>query len=100
MRVFGKSGNEILILALPGEATSQGEYLVIEDGSPRKKMVIQVYNETYLDVAGLAEEIVRDQVMEASIRGAEHDPYDIKSVSSLIRDSRLLHCKVRGVMEN
>ncbi|MBI2126846.1 MAG: ATP-binding protein [Thaumarchaeota archaeon] len=100
MRVFGKSGNEILILALPGEAASQGEYLVIEDGSPRKKMVVQVYNETYLDVAGLAEEIVRDQVMEASIRGAEHDPYDIKSVSSLIRDSRLLHCKVRGVIED
>jgi len=100
MKVFGKSGNEILVLALPGETVSQGEYLLIEDVSNRSKMVIQVFNETYLDVPGLEEEIVRDQVMEASIKGAEHDPYEIKSVSSLIRDSRLLHCKARGIIKN
>ncbi|MBM3897195.1 MAG: ATP-binding protein [Thaumarchaeota archaeon] len=100
MKIFGKSGSEILILALPGEVVSQGEYLLIEDGSGRSKLVVQVFNETYLDAPGLAEEIVRDQVMEASIRGAEHDPYEIKSVSSLIRDSRLLHCKARGIIKN
>lgn len=100
MKVFGKSGNEILILAMPGEIASQGEYLLVEEESSNKRMVLQVYDETYLDVPGLAEEIVRDQVMEASTRGAEHDPYNIKSLSSLIRDSRLLHCKVRGVINN
>ncbi|MCX8191178.1 MAG: ATP-binding protein, partial [Nitrososphaerales archaeon] len=87
------------LLALPNEDIAKGDYIMIEDATRDKKLVVQVYDETYLDVRGILEEIVRDEVASASGDGIEHDPLQMKSISYAIRDMRVLKCKIRGSIE-
>lgn len=99
MRILGKSGSEIGVAALPSEDVGKGEYLLIEDLAQRRRMVVQVYDETYLDSPGLLEEIVRDEIIGHDGKVEDVDPLHVKSFGYLIRDLRLLKCKVRGSVE-
>ncbi|MEM3709440.1 MAG: DUF87 domain-containing protein [Nitrososphaerales archaeon] len=98
MRVIEKSGNEVLLLALPNEELSRGEYVLIEDNTQEMKMVVQVYDESYLDWPELMNDLVREEILNNSAQRIEHDPLEIKTISYLIRDMKLLRCKIRGIV--
>jgi uncharacterized protein len=63
-------------------------------------VVVQVYEEMYIPSQSLTEDIIRDQIIEASASGTELDPFEISSVSQMIKDMRLLKCKIRGSIQN
>ncbi|MEM2872637.1 MAG: DUF87 domain-containing protein [Nitrososphaerales archaeon] len=98
MRVIEKSGNEVLLLALPNEKLSRGEYILIEDKIQRTGMIVQVYDESYLDWPELMNDLVREEILNNSAQRIEHDPLEIKTISYLIRDMKLLRCKIRGIV--
>ncbi len=97
MRIIEKSGNEVLLLALPNEELSRGEYILIEDKMQGLRMVVQVYDESYLDWPELMNDLVREEVLNNSAQRIEHDPLEIKTISYLIRDMKLIRCKIRGI---
>ncbi|MCP8304300.1 MAG: ATP-binding protein [archaeon] len=99
MKILEKSGNEILLLALPSEGVSRGEYILIEDEAQERWMVVQVYDESYLDWSELVNDLVREEILNTSAKRIERDPLEIKTISYLIRDMKLLRCKIRGVVE-
>jgi DNA helicase HerA-like ATPase len=87
-------------VALPGESVSQGDYLEIVDEKELGSIIVQAYDESYIPSQSLTEDIIRDQILEASARGIDLDPHEIASVSELIKDMRLLKCKIRGSIQN
>jgi Helicase HerA, central domain len=60
--------------------------------------VLQVYDERYLGVEGIEEEIAREEILSASAPGVTSDPTDLGTISTLIRDMRILLCKARGTI--
>ncbi|MDG6922837.1 MAG: ATP-binding protein [Nitrososphaerota archaeon] len=100
MRVLEKQGDEISIVALPSESVFQGDYLEIVDSTSSGSVIVQVYDEMYIPSQSLTEDIIRDQIIEASASGSDVDPFEISSVSQMIKDMRLLKCKIRGSIQN
>ncbi|QQG49005.1 MAG: ATP-binding protein [archaeon] len=64
----------------------------------QRSLVLQVYDERYLDVEGVEEEIAREEILSASAPGVTSDPADLATISTLIRDMRILLCKARGTI--
>jgi uncharacterized protein len=100
MRILEKEADQISVIALPSESVYQGDYLEIVDSSGPGSIVIQVFEETYIPSQSLTEDIIREQIIEASASGTELDPLEISSVSQMIKDMRLLKCKIRGCIQN
>ncbi|MFQ5940544.1 MAG: ATP-binding protein [Nitrososphaerales archaeon] len=100
MRIVGKEGNELVLLALKDESVERGDYLLIEDSKTKRKLVTQVYEQEYLSVPSLIHDIVKDEVVKASSRGALHDPLNISNLSMMVRDARLFRCKIRAAIDN
>lgn len=73
-----------------------GDYLLATQ--EKRSLVLQVYDEHYLDVEGVEEEIAREEVLSASMHGVTEDPTDLTTISTLIRDMRVLVCKGRGTI--
>ena len=73
-----------------------GDYLVAAE--PQRSLVMQVYDERYLDVEGIEEEIAREEILSASAPGVTSDPTELTTISTLIRDMRILLCKARGTI--
>jgi DNA helicase HerA-like ATPase len=73
-----------------------GDYLVASEA--QRSLVLQVYDERYLDLEGIEEEIAREEVLSASAPGVTSDPTDLTTISTLIRDMRILLCKARGTI--
>ena len=73
-----------------------GDYLVASE--PERDLVLQVYDERYLDVEGIEEEIAREEVLSASAPGVTSDPTGLATISTLISDMRILLCKARGTI--
>ena len=73
-----------------------GDYLLANE--EERSLVLQVYDERYLDLEGIEEEIAREEVLSASAPGETEDPTDISTMSTLIRDMRILACKARGTI--
>ncbi len=63
-----------------------------------RSLVLQVYDERYLDIEGIDEEIAREEILSASASGVTSDPTDLTTISTLIRDMRVLLCKARGTI--
>jgi len=99
MRIVSKKDDEIVVLALPSEEIQKGEYLIIEDTTVNKEMVVQVYEETYLDSSNFLDDIVRDEVIKSSAPSTENDPLQIGALSCMLMDMRFLKCKIRGTFE-
>jgi len=99
MKILEKTGNEVLLLALPSEVVSRGEYILIEDEAQNRGMVVQIYDESYLDWSELVNDLVREEILDISAERIERDPFEIKTISYLIRDMKLLRCKIRGLVE-
>jgi uncharacterized protein len=100
MKILEKEADQISIIALPSESVYQGDYLEIIDSVGPGSIVIQVFEETYIPSQSLTEDIIREQIIEASATGTELDPLEIASVSQMIKDMRLLKCKIRGCIQN
>jgi DNA helicase HerA-like ATPase len=100
MRILEKLGDVISIIALPSERVYQGDYLEVVDEEKTGSVVVQVYEESYIPSQSLTEDIIRDQIIESAANGVELDPYEISTVSQMIKDMRLLKCKIRGSIQN
>ena len=100
MRILEKQGDEISVIALPSETVFQGDYLEIVDSAGSGSVIVQVYEEMYIPSQSFTEDIIRDQIIEASATGTELDPFEISSVSQMAKDMRLLKCKIRGSIQN
>jgi hypothetical protein len=59
-------------------------------------MVVQVYDEEYLSSQALIEDIVKEEVVNASSTENIHDPLNIGSLSRLVRDARVFRAKIRA----
>src|SRR5579863_5580818 len=100
MRILEKNADVISIVALPNESVFQGDYIEVVDDSRSGSVILQVYDESYIPSQSLTEDIIRDQIIEATASGVELDPCEISSVSQMIKDMRLLKCKIRGSIQN
>jgi uncharacterized protein len=94
MKILSKNGNELLLLAMKEDSAAKGDYLLIEDRS--KSMIVQVYDEEYLSSQALIEDIVKEEVVNASSMENLHDPLNIGSLSRLVRDARVFRTKIRA----
>ena len=94
MKILSKNGNELLLLAMKEDSAAKGDYLLIEDRN--KSMVVQVYDEEYLSSQALIEDIVKEEVVNASSTENIHDPLNIGSLSRLVRDARVFRAKIRA----
>ena len=94
MKILSKNGNELLLLAMKEDSAAKGDYLLIEDRS--RSMVVQVYDEEYLSSQALIEDIVKEEVVNASSMENLHDPLNIGSLSRLVRDARVFRTKIRA----
>jgi uncharacterized protein len=63
-------------------------------------MVVQVYDEEYLSSQSLIEDIVKEEVVNASSTESLHDPLNIGSLSRLVRDARVFRAKIRASVNN
>ena len=86
------------MVASPREKVRIGDYLVASE--PARSLVLQVYDEKYLDVEGIEEEIAREEILSASTPGVTSDPTELTTISTLIRDMRILLCKARGTISD
>ncbi len=96
MKILKKESDDILVIASPREHVRVGDYLVASE--PQRSLVLQVYDERFLDVDGIEEEIAREEILSASAPGVTSDPTELTTISTLIRDMRILLCKARGTM--
>jgi hypothetical protein len=94
MKILSKNGNELLLLAMKEDSAAKGDYLLIEDRT--RSMVVQVYDEEYLSSQALIEDIVKEEVINASSMENLHDPLNIGSLSRLVRDARVFRAKIRA----
>ncbi len=100
MKLLEKESDVLSVVAMAGESVFQGDYLEVVDDSNSGSVVMQVYDESYIPSQSLTEDIIREQIIEASASGIELDPLEITSVSQMIKDMRLLKCKIRGSIQN
>ena len=96
MKILKKESDNILVIASPREPARIGDYLIAAE--EKRSLVLQIYDERYLDVEGVEEEIAREEVLSASTPGVTEDPTDLATISALIRDMRILICKARGTL--
>jgi hypothetical protein len=98
MKILSKNNNELLLLAVREDAAAKGDYLLIEDRC--RSMVVQVYDEEYLSSQALIEDIVKEEVVNASSVENLHDPLNIGGLSRLVRDARIFRAKIRASVNN
>ena len=100
MKLFKKAGNTAQILSFPGEDVNKGCYLIIEDESSKRSMIVQVIDIQFANVPGMMEGLLRDSFMEDSAFAENLDPLDVMSHILYIQDARLLICKIHGTVED
>lgn len=99
MKLYRKAGNTAQILSFPGEDVNKGCYLIIEDKSSKRSMIVQVIDIQFANVPGIMEGLLRDSFMEESASAENLDPLDVMSHILYIQDTRLLICKIHGTVE-
>ena len=98
MKILSKNGDKIEFLATPGEdGLKRGDYVTVSDKG--KKLLVQILDVNYAELPGILEDTLRELASEPfSLK--IFDPYDVGSVLTELKDSRLIIGKVRGVIEN
>ncbi len=100
MRIIGKEGNDIILLALKEDKVEKGDYIIVEDPDENKALLIQMYDESYLNTESVVDDMIKDEIIRLSSIENSIDPLNVSDMSRIIRDSRLLRCKVRGSIIN
>jgi len=100
MKLYKKTGNTVQILSFPGEDVNKGAYLIIEDHSSKRSMIVQVIDIQFANVPGIMEELLRDSFTDEFAPGENIDPLNVMSHILYIQDARLLICKIHGTIED
>ena len=79
IRILKKEADNILVAASK-ENVRVGDYILVSEGA--RRLVLQIYDERYLDVEGIEEEIAREEVLSASAQGVVEDPLDLSSCAA------------------
>jgi DNA helicase HerA-like ATPase len=98
MRIIGKNNDEILLLSLQ-EEVSKGDYLLIEDGNYDRMLILQVYDEEYHSTQSLLDDIMKDEIISATSKCNHYDPLGISSMVRIVRDARIVRCKIRASID-
>ncbi|MCX8176042.1 MAG: ATP-binding protein, partial [Candidatus Bathyarchaeota archaeon] len=93
--MFRKEGETIEILCFPREEVSKGDYLLVEDTRSKKSLLAQVIDIQFINFPGLVEELVREEITEVNVFGDDFDPLNLESQITLLKDVRVLVCKIR-----
>ena len=96
MRIFRKQSNVVELIAFPEESVEIGDYLVIEDAKLKKELLVQVLDLQYTNIPGVFEDILREGVTNDSFQGRDIDPIGVSSKISVLKDTMLLTCRIRG----
>jgi DNA helicase HerA-like ATPase len=83
---------------MPEEDFKKGDYVKIEDEKDGKSLIVQVYDDSYLDSMGIQEEMLRDELF-ATTELVTSDPLKLNSISYMIKDAKVLKCKIRCVVD-
>jgi len=99
MRIFQKARDIAHLLCSPDEMDfCVGDYLVAGGGD--NSLLLQVLDVSYADVPGVLEDILRDLSAEQTDGRSLFDPYNVSSLSLLMREIRAVEAKVRGVISS
>ncbi|MEM0075435.1 MAG: DUF87 domain-containing protein, partial [Conexivisphaerales archaeon] len=98
MRILTKQNDELRVLAMQGENINKGDYLKIYDKLQDLSLVVQVYDIAYFDSLGIEEDILRDELFSSS-EIVREDPLQTENLGLMIKDARVLICKIRGVVK-
>ena len=76
MRILSKEGNELVLLSITDDAVEKGDYVLIEDIKSKRKLIVQVYEEEYLNIPSLIQDIVKDEIVtgDAGVLGKGISP--------------------------
>ncbi|MFH0849051.1 MAG: DUF87 domain-containing protein [archaeon] len=100
MKLFRKEGDSVQLIASPEESAEKGDYLLVEDPRENKGLIVQVIDVQFANVPGILEDILRDEITGSQAEGEDYDPLNVKSQITLLKDTRLVICKIRGATEN
>ena len=97
--LLSKNGPDYEVLELPAGDAEIGTFLALKGPQSDRTLVLQVANISYLKLPGELEEIIR--MTKATDMLVESQADDIfERLQEEIMDSKLLKCKVRGVIQN
>ncbi len=96
MRLYRKEANVVELIASPEEFVEKGDYLLVEDLKERQGLIVQVIDVQFVNVPGILEDILRDEITSNNVKGVDYDPLDVASHIALLKDTRLVVCKIRG----
>jgi hypothetical protein len=100
VKIYRKEGDVMQLISFPEEEVNKGDYLLVEDQRSRRGLIIQVIDIQFANIPGILEDILRDVMTEESIQGNDVDPLDISSQVAVLKDTKLLVCKIRGALED
>jgi hypothetical protein len=100
VKIYRKEGDVMQLISFPEEEVNKGDYLLVEDQRSRRGLIIQIIDIQFANIPGILEDILRDVMTEESIQGNDVDPLDISSQVAVLKDTKLLVCKIRGALEN
>jgi DNA helicase HerA-like ATPase len=99
MQVYRLDGNTIDVIACPPEDVRKGDYLLLEEATRRRGLIVQVVNIGYANVPGILEDLLRESSSPLR-QGADMDLLGVKSFIDMIRDAKVFRCKIRrGVLD-
>jgi len=100
VKIYRKEGDVMQLISYPEEEVNKGDYLLVEDQRSQRGLIIQVIDIQFANIPGILEDILRDVMTEESVHGNDLDPLDISSQVAVLKDTKLLVCKIRGAIEN
>jgi len=65
----------------------------------KKGLIVQVIDIQFANLPGILEDILRDAMTEDTVQGCDYDPFNISSQIAVLKDTKLLVCKIRGAIE-
>jgi len=65
----------------------------------KKGLIVQVIDIQFANLPGILEDILRDAMTEDTVQGCDYDPFNISSQIAVLKDTKLLICKIRGAIE-
>lgn len=98
MKIFSKQKDTLDILAFPSEIlVEKGQYLLVSEGD--KFMLAQVIDVNYADIPGILEDMLREVSLEIVNHENIFDPFDTGSLTIMIKEARMIRCKIRCIVE-
>ncbi|MEM1991732.1 MAG: DUF87 domain-containing protein [Nitrososphaerota archaeon] len=98
MKIFSKQKDTLDILAFPPEIlVEKGQYLLVSEGD--KFMLAQVIDVSYADIPGILEDMLREVSLEIVNHENIFDPFDTGSLTIMIKEARMIRCKIRCIVE-